>query len=282
MLPVTCVKHSLASRISMLPVSQLHSLLESNALEQLSQEFLAWFGQFQRARMVEYTHMQHQMMEDFADIFLTLYVDDRYQIPQNFLRPLIILNPVIAYFIGCTSLGTTDPWIQILLDKKALIEKLLPIYSQRNQIKIDKDQLFAPNPVQASLWYARQRLTLRYPVDRNHFQNAKTYFENPPRDYRIVSTDCIVAGYFAITYLHPDYERQYKSWLINVIRRDCERITPIGTPGTRSIALISAKWMHGTSVHRALYPYFKTLKDKYTLTLVHIGPMHEQVDTRLF
>jgi len=158
----------------------------------------------------------------------------------------------------------------------------LPIYSQRNQIKIDKDQLFAPNPVQASLWYARQRLTLRYPVDRNHFQNAKTYFENPPRDYRIVSTDCIVAGYFAITYLHPDYERQYKSWLINVIRRDCERITPIGTPDTRSIALISAKWMHGTSVHRALYPYFKTLKDKYTLTLVHIGPMHEQVDTRLF
>lgn len=266
----------------MLPVSRLPSLLESNALEELTREFLAWFGQFRQARMVEYTPVQRQKMEQFANIFLTLYVDDRYRIPQQFLAPFITFNPTIAYFIGCTSLGTTDPWIRLLLDKKAPVEKLLPLYSQRNRTRIDKDILFTPDPYLASLWYAKQRLTLRYPVDRDHFQNAKHYFENPPGEYRIVNVDCIVAGYFAITYLHSDYERQYKSWLFNVIQRDCERITPTGPPDKKSIVLISSKWVYGSSVHRALHPYFKTLKDKYTLTLVHIGPMHDDVDTGLF
>lgn len=266
----------------MLPASELSSLLESNALPRLSQEFLEWFSQFGWARMPGYTQLQLQKMEYFAKTFLTLYVDDRYQIPQQFLVPFIEINPLIAYVIGCTSLGTTDPWIQILLEKNAPIEKLLPLYSQRNRINLDKDLLFAANPELASHWYAKQRVTLRYPVDPDHFQKVKPYFENPPKEYRIVSTDCIVAGYFTVTYLHPEYERQYKSWLINVIQRDCERITPTGNPNNKSIALISAKWAYDSSVHRALYPYFKSLKDKYRLTLVNIGPLHDQVDTRLF
>ncbi len=272
----------MANHISMLPVSQLHALLESNALVQLTQTFFAWFDQFRQARMVKYNHMQRQQMEHFANTFLTLYVDDRYQIPQQFLLPFIALNSTIANFIGCTNIGTTDPWIQTLMDKGASIEKMLPLYSLRNQIKIGNDRLFATNPALASVWYSKQRIALRYAVGRNHFQNAKQYFESFPREYRIVSRDCILAGYFAVTYLHSDYERQYKSWLINVIQRDCERIMPTGTPDTNSIALISSRWIHGSAVHRALYPYFKTLKDKYTLTLVHIGPMNEHVDTSLF
>lgn len=110
MLPATRVKRSLASHKFMLPVSQLHSLLESNALAQLTQEFLEWFGQFRQTRMVGNTHMQHQKMEHFANIFLTLYVDDRYRIPQQFLAPFITFNPINANFIACTSLGTTDSW----------------------------------------------------------------------------------------------------------------------------------------------------------------------------
>ncbi|MHB8743208.1 MAG: hypothetical protein ACYC9L_08770 [Sulfuricaulis sp.] len=234
--------------------------------------------------MPSYTDLQRLKLEQFASTFLTLYVDDRYRIPQQFLTSLIECNPLIANFIACTSLVNTDPWIRILLEKKAPIEKLLPLYSQRNRIQIDKDLLFAPNPEAASLWYALQRLTLRYPVDPDHFQNAKRYFENFPSKYRIVSTDCIIAGYFAVTYLHSEYERQYKSWLMNIIQRDCERITPSGKPDKKSIALISAKWVYGSSVHRALYPYFKTLQGKYKLTLVNMGtgPLNEQIDTSLF
>lgn len=232
--------------------------------------------------MTSYTDVQRQKMEHFATTFLALYVDDRYQIPQQFLVPFVKFNPVIAFFIGCTSLGTTDRWIQILLDKKAPIEKLLPLYSLRNRINIDNDVLFSSDPELASIWYAKQLRSLQYPVDPNHFQKAKQYFENPPREYRIVITDCISAGYFAVTYLYPEYERQYKSWLINVIQRDCERITPTVNPDKKSIALISAKWVYGTSVHRALYPYFKSLHGKYKLTLVHIGAMHDEIDTRLF
>ena len=265
-----------------LPVAQLPALLESSELVRLTQEFLGRFRRFHQARAVEYGSMQRQQMEQFANTFLNLFVDDRYQIPQQFVIPLISFNITISNFIGCTSLGTTDPWIQTLLDKNAPIEKLLSLYSQRNQVKISIDRLFALNSDLASFWYTQQRLSLRYAVDQNHFQNAKQYFENTPDKYRIVCRDCILAGYFAVTYLHSDYERQYKKWLMNIIQRDCERIIPTGIPDKKSIALISSRWKKDTAVHRALYPYFKALKGKYTLTLVHTGPIDERVDTSLF
>ncbi|MHC4294444.1 MAG: tetratricopeptide repeat protein [Planctomycetota bacterium] len=203
-------------------------------------------------------------------------ISPRYQ--ENFFRYL----PLITNLVAISRYETTDKQLEILRDQPNSLPKILALYSARNRVRIDYKWLFDQDPKLASLWYPRFFNATTSPHTQAICENLRYHLQNVDEKFEL-NRDIATSSMFFCTYIDPRLERSVKEKLNAVIRRKLANVRVINKPASRSIAILASSWSPTTVIYRGLMPFIKPLKQRYDLTLVHLGgrPI-EQMDTRMF
>jgi len=265
-----------------IPVSDWDSLYVSGNHAELSWQFLHYLHRFSQSSPAIITAEVREELNGFLQQFANYLTHPDFRIPENEILLYIHLNPAIAYLAASTGFVNTDQWLRRLDQQGAPTIKKLILYSLRNRYRPSVETLFHEEPALTSYWYAKQFMASNIPAQRWLLENARALYASMPDDYQVMSPDCVLAGYFAVTYLDPENERPFKQKLNAAIRRSSPVIRPAGPRHMRSIAVITKRWFRSSAVYRALYPYLESLGEDYELTLVNLARPDANIETGLF
>jgi len=265
-----------------IPVSDWESLYISGNHTELSYQFLHYLHRFGQSSQAIVTPYLREELSGFLYNFAECLIRPDFKIPENEIQLYIHFNGAIAYLAASTDFVNTDQWLRQLDQYGAPAIKKLILYSLRNRYRPSVEALFLEEPALTSYWYAKQFMASNIPAQRWLLENARSLYASMPDDYQVMSSDCVLAGYFAITYLDPENERPFKQKLNAAIRRCSPVIRPARPRRMKSIAIITKRWFRGSAVYRALYPYLESLVGNYELILVNLARTGANIETGLF
>jgi len=265
-----------------IPVSNWDSLYISGNHAELSWQFLHYLHKFSRSSRAIITAEVRGELSGFLQQFADCLIRPDFSIPENEILPYLHFNAAIAYLAASTNFINTDRWLKQLNQQDGPAIKKLILYSLRNRYRPPVEALFQQEPALTSFWYAKQFMASNVPAQRWLLENARTLYASMPDDYQVMSPNCVLAGYFAITYIDPENERPFKQKLNAAIRRSSAVIHPVGLRNKKSIAVITRRWFKNSAVYRALYPYLESLGEDYELTLVNLARPDADIETGLF
>lgn len=224
-------------------------------------------------------------INDFVGIVLTLMVNSDFKIPgDEFGLPLVAKSHLFANLVRMSAYGTTDCTISHLLCQKHNFIKLLFLYTARNSVYIPVKQLFDINPKFASLWYFTYILPSIGCITPTIHANVRRHLEEIDDRYTLADHR-LTPLYFTCTYFNDTdgADRKVKEILNREAAKYATQIKVKNTPKRDSIALVTAKWFENSAVYKSSSPLIERLKDKYRLTLIHVGFRRpEQMVTSLF
>jgi hypothetical protein len=225
-------------------------------------------------------------LQDYIDAvvetFLFLLTKPNYKIPNESAERLVCLQHVFANLVAVSRFRTTDPQLAIVQQQPGNFVKLLFLYSPYNESRIDPKLLFDGNATLASMWYAVFPLcTAGYASARvgERVREHAAYV-----DERLLPATHYMAGlYFGCTHIDPDSDRRLKGhWNAAIRRQIGGRAIIANRPLRDSVAVVTGRWTPASAVYKTGFPYIRALKERYRLTLVHLGKNADAVDTSLF
>jgi hypothetical protein len=247
--------------------------------ERLTDSLLTVFDYLGRTTYLELEDVNRASIIQFVKIFLTVFTQPDYVIPEAHVVRFISLNELISNLVAMTPFRTTDGFLDLLRYQPSNLVKILTLYSARNRVRYDRRTFFDAHPQLASLWYTKfcslyKSGLVREDVCR-HMAEHLSY-----HDERMTLTTDITEPYFGSTYVDGVCDRHVKPFLNEVARR-AVAFRADNRPNPKKIAVISDLWARTHSVYRILYAYLRSLKDHYHLTLFH-SLKHNDNDTSLF
>jgi predicted O-linked N-acetylglucosamine transferase (SPINDLY family) len=251
--------------------------------DQLSNELIKILEHFEVHTYTQLTLELRQVINWFVETFLYVLSQPDYILSDRHIVRLIQLNPVISNLVAISDFKTTDLHLGLLKSRPNNFAKILILYSARNTLRFNYQQFFDTNPHFACLWYSNfvetYRTGLANPIIYQNLKAHLAYEDNRLTDfYRINSL------YFGSTYIDASQDQRIKHYINQVIKNSAvSRSTPIrNQPNPKKLAVITAKWFPGHSVHRTLSQFVASLHNDYELTLVHLGDTREDLDTSGF
>jgi len=225
----------------------------------------------------------YRAVNTFVKNFLYFLTQEDFVLPERFAVAFIDLNSVIANAVAMSAFRTTDPFVEILLRQERNYTRLLALYSARNRVKIDRRGLFATSPQLATQWYfcflELYRTGAADPETLAHLREHITF-----EDDRIIGINAFSHhAYFGATYI--DHEQDY---LVKARVNRLFQATPLCTkpivnrPKPKKIGVLSSMWFPRQSVYRSQQPFLQALAKDHELVLVHLGPMRDDLDTKIF
>ncbi len=181
----------------------------------------------------------------------------------------IRLNQTIANMVALTPVKTTDAYLEIIRSQQNNLGKLLALYSARNRMKFDRQQLFATNPVLASVWYAAYGGMFHGGLQNPEvLANLQEHYHFAPP---VIQTDNWLPDvYYGSSYVDGVCDRPVKTAVNRCVQAELRRTPLWARPNPRKLAVISSLWWPAHSVYRNYAAYVESLKDDYELTLFHI------------
>lgn len=217
----------------------------------------------------------------FVETVLFLVAQPDLRIAADQAIMLLSVQHVMANLVGISDFGTTDRHLAAVLRQPGNLVRVLFLYSARNRTWLDPKAFFDADPWLASLWYAMYPVCVAGATSEQAWSNLRRHVAHVD-DRLTVAGARIVAFYFASTYVDPDRDRRLKAHWNAEIRRQTTGARPRNVPVRDRVAIVTGKWFRGSSVHRSNYPLVESLKARYRLTLVHLGPRAREIDTSLF
>jgi predicted O-linked N-acetylglucosamine transferase (SPINDLY family) len=260
------------------PRELLH-LYENEKHDALSEALLGVLRHFEQTTYMHVGGELRYFIDAFMKHFLYLFTQVDYLPNQQDLVRFVNSNLTIANLAAMSSFHTTDPFVEILSRQPRNYGKLLAIYSPRNNVKIDPKFFFDTDASLASLWFSQALDMYRSgsvnPVAR---ANLKRLVTNP--DERINNVFNLSDVYFGATYLDGSADRQIRELVSRRIKAGALANAPKieNTPNPRHIAIASSLYFPGHSVYRILSDFVEALREDYQLTLLHLGPMRDNID----
>lgn len=258
---------------------QLLQLYLDGNHHKLTREFGRAFDHLNQTTYLDLSPASRVGVIQFLKIFLTIFTQPDYVIPEQHASYFVSLNPLISNLVAMTPLQTTDCFLEILRHLPANLVKILTLYSARNRARFERRIFFDLNPQLANLWYCKycalyKSALVQDEVRQNLIEHMKYH------DERMILTTDINEPYFGSTYVTPDLDRQVKPFLNTVVRRSAGlRCTQ--RPNPKKVAVFSDLWMPTHSVYRALAAYVRSLKPRFHLTFIHSSD-NKRLDVGLF
>ncbi len=222
-----------------------------------------------------------EYVNSFVETVLFLLTKPDLKIERDHVLALMTGHHVLANLVGISDYKTTDPQVAIVRDQPRNFVRLMLLYSIRNQVQLPAKVFFDADPYLASLWYATYPMGAMGAVTEQLWQNLLRHLEYV--DERMRAPDHRILGlYFSSTQAAPGRDRALKARWNEDLKRQIRGLRPRNTPSRDRVAIVTAKWFAGSAVYRSLYPLVETLKDRYRLTLVHLGPWRQDIDRSLF
>jgi hypothetical protein len=262
-------------------VKRLMHLYLAGEYDRLSALFLKVFEHFDRTSYLSLTDSNRASLLRFLKIFLTLFTQPDYLIPDGFILPFIKINYLLSNLLAATPFKNTDGFLALLGYQPQNFIKILTLYSARNTLRFDRKMLFDTNAQLASFWYNEfctvYKTGLASEEVANHLAEHLAY-----RDERATLSLDLQEGYFASTYLGGSVDKEVKPFLNQIVRRSLTRLTCDNTPNPNKIAVFSDLWFPLHSVYRNYAAFVKELKKKFHLTFFHSLARKESLDTSMF
>ena len=245
----------------------LHALLNGNfklvtdSIHQLLQFFEA-------THFTAYGAADRSRLDDCISTILTIITNPNFKLEDREALNLVATNHLFCNLVASSSYLTTDAALQHVLRQPDNYMKVLFLYNQRCETVIDVKTLFDVDPGPASLWYTTYSLGTSNPSEiqmRNLLRHAEQMDERWVTPHQKVSCQ-----YFTTTYLAPNEDRRVKG-IINAACKKKFEWDIKNTPNPKSIAIVTAKWHRNHAVYKSAAPLVNQLREKFDLTLVHLG-----------
>ncbi len=247
--------------------------------DDLTQEFGRAFDYLNKTTYLELGPSGRASLIQFLKVFLTIFTQPDYVVPEQHATYFVSLNPLISNLVAMTPFRTTDGFLEILRYLPSNLVKILTLYSARNRTRFERRVFFDLHPQLATIWYCKfcslYKSALVQDEVREHLTEHLQY-----HDERMVLTADINEPYFGATYVTPDLDRQVKPFLNTVVRRST-RLHCNSRPNPKKVAIFSDLWMPTHSVYRALSAYVRSLKGQFHLTFIHSAD-NRSLDFSLF
>ncbi|MGE5658731.1 MAG: hypothetical protein ACM37W_19190 [Actinomycetota bacterium] len=263
--------------------TELLTLYLNQDYDRLSEKFLKILEYFEKETYYSLSQESQYFINVFVKNFLYLFTQPDYILSDRHVTRFIQFNLTIANLVAMSSLGTTDAYLEILRDQPRNFAKLLTLYSARNTVKFDRQSIFKANPQLACFWYSCYCEIYRSGIiNETAYQNLKEHITY--QDEQLTDFYNIDDLYFGATYIDGDRDREIKQ-RINQSIKNSSFVTHTkiqNHPHPKKIAVITSLWFSQHSVYRTLSEFVESLKDNYELTLVHLGPIRNNLDIGFF
>lgn len=261
----------------------LLTLYLNQEYDQLSEKLLKVLEHFESETYYALTVESQYFINVFVKNFLYLFSQPEYILSDRHVNRFIQLNLTISNLVAMSSLKSTDAYLEILRNQPRNFAKLLALYSARNTVKFDRKSLFEANPQLSCLWYSCYCESYRSGViNQETYHNLREHITY--KDDKLTDFYNIDDLYFGSTYIDGDRDREIKQKINESIKK-----SPLAThaqienkPNPKKIAVITSLWFSQHSVYRTLSEFVDALKDDYELTLVHLGPIRNNLDIGFF
>ncbi len=218
----------------------------------------------------------------FTENLLFYFTKEDFILNPYYARKFINLNMVTSNLVAMTHKKNTDAQIKMLMNQDDNLLKLLSLYSARNKVKIPYLQLFNSDPEFIFRWYISYFSIGNY-ATKHMYENLMEHLNTPPTNLKVPAMPYQShVAYQICSYFGDGLDEKIK-WKINQVIQDQYKDVKINnTPNPKKVAVITRRWNERTSIHRTCYGFVESLKDNYHLTLVHLGPVFDNLDTSLF
>ena len=247
-------------------------------------------------------------INQFLKHFLYFITQEDFIISDDLTLAWLGCHGVLANLISISGFRNAEPYLQILQSQQQNFLKLLLLYSANNQAQIASSLLFDIHAQLACIWYANylESWTSQLVNSKGYF-NLRQHLRD--QDERLTDLYAIENLYFGVTYIDSDQEALIKTNLNHKIQShplfkqlqeqlsqnllsqsslqnqeldsldDQELNNQKKNP---QIAVISGCWSPGHSVHRNYAHYVNALKKYFSVTLIHLGHLSDQIDQEGF
>jgi hypothetical protein len=260
---------------------RLFQLYVAGDFDQLSADFLRLLASHDRGTRLSLGGADLTQLLRFLKIFLTLFTQADYVVPQQYIVPFVRHNYLLSNLVAMTPLRNTDAFLELVRYQPANFVKILTLYSARNTVRFERRPFFDANPPLASLWYNSfcdaYKTGCASAEVAGHLAEHLAY-----RDERLVLAPEMQEPYYGSSYVHGVTDRDVKSFLNEVVRRSIPKRRCQNRPNPRKIAVISDTWLPQHSVYRNYAAFVRELKKEFHLTFFHVLRSREELDVSLF
>ena len=244
--------------------------------EEVTELFLGMFDYLGDTTYRELDEPIRACIIQFVKIFLTVFTQPDFVIPDQYIYRFLDLNELISNLVAMTPFKNTDGFLELLRYQNSNLAKILTLYSARNRIRFDRRTFFDAHPQMASLWYCKFCALYKTAlVSEDACQHMAEHLNY--RDERMTLTTDIAEPYFGSTYVDGVVDRHVKPFLNQVVRRST-RFDAHGKPNPKKIAVISDLWFPTHSVYRNYKAFLNEMKDHYHLTFFHAFKNADELD----
>ena len=226
------------------------------------------FQFFETTHFTAYSQADLSRIDNIVAVTFALMADPEFKVEGTEALNLIATNHLFCNLVASSAYKTTDGILLHVLRQDNNFMKVLFLYNQRSNHVIDVKTLFDVEPGAASLWYTTYSLGTSNPT-LTQLRNLQRHAEQMDERW-VTPHQKVSCQYFTTTYLAPGEDRRVKG----IINAACKKkfIWSIkNTPSPNKIAIITAKWHRNHAVYKSASPLVNQLRDKYDLTLVHLG-----------
>ena len=259
--------------------SSVISQYKAGEHDKVSDLFLQTLTYLTNTRFLEITTQQTNYINAFIKLFLDIFTRDDFAVNQQYNIRYINFNPVISNLLCLTPYGTTDDWLNKVLNQKNNLIKTLTLYSHRNRVTINETRFFDINPELASRWYAFNFRSADSYVSKASYENCIRLVNNI--DHRLAYQNIFsISAYMRCSYIDPVNDRIYKNYMNNRIKPIFKNFKINNNPDRRSIAVVTGRWSRNSAVYKSNYKMIEALANYYRLTLVKIDiPGSAEIDS---
>lgn len=208
-------------------------------------------------------------------VILKIFADPEFQIPEKLVFDYVNCTVLISNLVYHTEFKNSDLVLKLLLEQKAPISKILPLYSFRNRISLDMEQIFRRSPALVFGWmtvvlshghtccldpesgdWCKRLLQLKA------FRN-QTDFLGPRRYYQLL-TCC--------TYIDHTQDRAVKSAINKAFKGILPKVAPPQNCNMKKILIVSSLMFPAHAVYKSMSPLLAGLAEDYEIVTIAPPP----------
>lgn len=250
--------------------------------EELVHTITTWLKGFNKARVMTFSEPHRRALDTTSEaIGFYLTRQDFNLSRKKFLELLSFHQPLTNLFAN-SNYRTTDHILKGFLHSPAVNLPSAVFYNVRASFAPPRAIFFDIDPELASEWYGQYFFGIRSFVNENALTNLKAHFEF--WDDRMHLKESVSNGYMRSTYFGEDIDRRWKFKFNQFVKTKFKPIESkiVNKPDYKHIAVATGRWSPINPTYKNRLPLFKALAKKYKLTLVHVGPDRNDLETSIF
>ncbi|WP_186343203.1 hypothetical protein [Allochromatium palmeri] len=197
------------------------------------------------------------------------------------VRRLLKQHPVLTNVIALSDYRSSDHWLRNLLQRGGSMRiPAMLLHNARNGLAGDRATYFDLDADLASEWYGQYFFGVpgfASSIAQENLREHLTFW-----DERMQLPMSVSNGYMRSTYIDPTLDRVFKGNFNRLAQRVLGKVKIRNRPRGNRIGVITARWAPTHPTYKNRFPLFAALTDAFDLSLIHVGPKRDDLETSIF